>query len=151
MLSIERVRDTHSEARLFLPSSAEQKVKEDWLSHGKVWVDKECFEQCFATIQPWLDPIALLGHLFRHGVANSQDDMHVLTNPADLPSTKSLKLLNLASSAGTYGYYLLYMCVRDTADEHMGHGDAARELSAYGESSGVSQATPPYQASKGWR
>ena len=144
VLSFERVRNITWAILPFHFSSAEQKVRQDWLNHGKVWVDKECFDQCFAIIQPWLDPIALLGHLFRHGVAGSQDDMHVLTNPVDLPSTKALKLLHLAGSAGAYGYYLLYMCIRDTADEQMGHGDAAKELSDYGESSGCLAPRKPH-------
>ena len=111
-------------------------MRQDWLAHGRVWVNKECFEQCLPTVRPWIDINSLTGHLVQHGIVNDQDDHHQLHNYVDPPGVKVVKLLGLAEKAGPYGYYLLYMCIRDTQDDQMGHGDAARELHRYGELGG---------------
>ena len=42
--------------------------------------------------------------------------------------------MGLAKKSGEHGYFLLYMCIRDSREENpFGHGDAVSDLESSGE------------------
>ena len=53
---------------------------------------------------------------------------------AALPYRRQNNLLGLAKRCGEHGYFLLYMCIRDSrAENRHGHGSAVAALETHGE------------------
>ncbi len=119
-----------------LLTPSENKVKEFWTNNLlRYYVDQEVFDQCYGRIKHWLDVNTLVGYMMKHGLISSPAEMEKITSPYFLPEQRQNSLLSLANSRGEYGFFLLYMCIKESVDENPhGHGDAVRVLEAEGRS-----------------
>ena len=98
-----------------------------------MWISKECFYGCWDKIWEWIDIAFLKDHLMKHRVTTSQDDLFWIGSPTKSPKERADNLLyKITPKLGQYGYYLLYMCIRDNRGNELGHGAAAMELVDYG-------------------
>lgn len=74
--------------------------------------------------------------MMKHGLVSDHDDMFWISNSSMSPREKADNLLNkIIPKCGKFGYYLLYMCIRDCPGNTLGHGDARRALEDCGTSS----------------
>ena len=106
-------------------------MKEDW-QRNQVWINRDCFLQCWDKIWRWVDVDSLTGQLMKHGFQNGKEDYYWIDPKRWTPRQQADNLLNtLAPRVGQYGYYLLYMCIRDCDGNPLGHGDAVKKLVAY--------------------
>ena len=102
-------------------------MKKDWEENG-VWIDRDCFFGCWDKIWEWIDVGALRGQMMKHGLLRNQDDLFWIDG-AKSPRERADNLLHrITPRLGQYGYYLLYMCIRDDEENPHGHGDAVKEL-----------------------
>ena len=112
-------------------NSAGQEVTADFERHG-VFVGKHAFDQCFDAIWQWIDVGSLTGQLMKHQLVTNPDTAYYIRSLSIAPRERVLNLLlKIAPQAGSYGFHLLYMCIRD-ARENLGHQDAAEQLKQYG-------------------
>lgn len=95
------------------------------------FVDRLVFFSCFTKIRPWLDLDLLATHLTKYGVVKNGDDMKALTSSYLMPQDKMNSLIKLVEEAGSDGFMLLYMCLRESS-ESIGHQDAVQELDYHG-------------------
>ena len=69
----------------------------------------------------------------KHGMVCDHDDLFWVGDSHTSPRERANNLLSkIVPKCGQFGHYLLYMCIRDSAGNPLGHGDAVRELTAYG-------------------
>ena len=61
------------------------------------------------------------------------DDMELLTSPYFEPQQRRNSLLRLVNEAGSDGFMLLYMSLRESSEANPGHKDAVNELDCCGE------------------
>jgi hypothetical protein len=96
------------------------------------FVDHAVFTLCFPMIRPWIDLSALSDYLYQYGVVKDGDDMQLLTSSYFKPQDKMNSLIQLVEEAGSDGYMLLYMSLRESSVDNPGHKDAVEELDRCG-------------------
>ena len=71
--------------------------------------------------------------MMKYGLIKRQADSEMLTSPYYQPDQRRQALLRIAERGGDNGFFLLYMCIRESqADNPFGHGDAIVELERCG-------------------
>ncbi len=117
----------------------ERRVRQDWEQNGRTYINKKCFDDCWHRIWEWLHLPTLKDYLKKHRVLTTPDDLDLITNSLRGPKERADSIVQrIVPKAGRFGYYLLYMCIRDDITGNLlGHKDAVKELEAYGECSNV--------------
>jgi hypothetical protein len=95
-------------------------------------IDHQVFKSCYPKIKPWFDLSLLASYLFKYGVVKNSSDMYVLTSSHLPPQDRNNSLVKLVEEAGPDGFMLLYMSLRDSSTESIGHQDAVQELDHHG-------------------
>lgn len=95
------------------------------------YVDQRVFFACYSKIKPWLNHSVLVGYLMKYGLVQSSDDMELLTSSFYKPQDRETSLIRMAENV-VDGFMLLYMCLFESGEEHMGHVDAVSELNHCG-------------------
>lgn len=95
---------------------------------GVHFVDQAVFFSCYSKIQAWLDPSILPKYLTKYGVVKNGDHICALSSTTLMPQARHNSLVKLVEEAGSDGFMFLYMSLRDSSIESIGHQDAAQEL-----------------------
>ena len=104
------------------------KVRKDWEEHG-IWVNKECFYEVWERIWGWLHLDSIKDQMMKHRLVSDHEDLFWISNSSMSPREKADNLLSkIIPKCGEFGYYLLYVCIRDCPDKPLGHGDAIKAL-----------------------
>ena len=75
----------------------------------------------------------LIPQLMRYNLlVVGSDDFDYLSSRSYLENEKKTRLLNMAESGGYNGYFVLYICLRETKGDSRGHGDAVDLLEKCG-------------------
>ena len=108
-----------------------EKVKRDWEEH-QTWVNQECFDEVWDRIWHWLHLDSIKDQMMKHQIVCDTDDLSWISDSQKSPRERADNLLTkIVPKFGKFGYYLLYMCIRD-ATGHLGNYSATRELTVYG-------------------
>ena len=115
--------------RIESPRRCNRLVKEFMHENAEVhYIDSEIFFACYSKIHPWLDFSLLAIHLTKYGIVKNSDDMSSLSGRFAYPQDKSISLVKLVEKAGPDGFMFLYMSLRESSVEHIGHQEAVKEL-----------------------
>ena len=95
---------------------------------GVHFVDSRVFSSCFPKIKPWLNLELLAPHLYEYGVAKNAGDMDALTSSYFKRQDKMNSLIKLLEEAGSDGFMFLYMSLKASSDESLGHQNTVREM-----------------------
>lgn len=107
-------------------------MRKDWEERG-TWVNKECFYSAWERIWEWLQLDSIKDQMMKHRMVCDHDDLFWVGDSHTSPRERADNLLRkIVPRCGEFGYYLLYMCIRDSTGNPLGHGDAVRELTTYG-------------------
>jgi len=107
-------------------------VRKDWEERG-TWVNKECFYSVWERIWEWLRLDSIKDQMMKHRMVCDHDDLFWVGDSHTSPRDRADNLLRkIVPRCGEFGYYLLYMCIRDSTGNPLGHEDAVRELTTYG-------------------
>ena len=107
-------------------------MRKDWEEH-RTWVNKECFYNVWERIWEWLQLDSIKDQMMKHGMVCDRDDLFWVGDSRTSPRERANNLLSkIVPKCGQFGHYLLYMSIRDSTGNPLGHGDAVRELAAYG-------------------
>lgn len=80
-------------------------------------------------IDDWINVTAMQPQLMKHGLIQTQDDIHSITNGT--PSQRRTYVFNKAVGMKN-GFQVLYRCLRESQEKQMGHKDAADVLEEKG-------------------
>ena len=117
------------------PGCYNRLVKEFIYENSGVYnITRKVFYTCYSKIQPWLDLSLLAKYLTKYGIVKNAEDMYALTSSYVYPQDRNNSLMKLVEEAGPDGFMFLYMCLRESSVEHIGHQDAVAELDHYGKS-----------------
>ena len=107
-------------------------MRKDWEEHG-IWVNQECFYGVWDRIWGWLHLDSIKDQMMKHGMVCDSDDIFLISDPQKRPRVRADNLLSeIVPKCGKFGYYLLYMCIRDAMGNRVGNADAVKELTTYG-------------------
>ena len=95
------------------------------------FVDKEVVRECWASISPCIHIPGLLPYLIRYGLV-ADDDVFHLNNTNIAPGQKKTSLLQIVRGLGDEACHLLYMCICEDCNNHLGHDDAREKLERKG-------------------
>ena len=95
---------------------------------GVHFVDSRVFFSCFTKIRSWLDLDLLAAYLTKYHVVKNGDDLKALTSSYLNPQDKMNSLIKLLEEAGSDGFMFLYICLRESSHESLGHKAAVQEL-----------------------
>ncbi len=95
-------------------------------------MDKRIFYSCYHKIKPWIDISVLVGYLMKYNIVQSVDDMEELTSSYFKRQDRLNSLLRMVEKGGNDGYMLLYICLRESCVEAVGHNDVVAELNCGG-------------------
>ena len=108
-----------------------EKVKRDWEEH-QIWVNQECFNEVWDRIRHWLHLDSIKDQMMKHQIVCGTDDLSWISDSQKSPQGRADNLLTkIVPKCGKFGYYLLYMCIRDATGQ-FANESAARELATYG-------------------
>ena len=96
------------------------------------YIDSSVFNLCFQDIKKWLDVRVLLGFLLKYGLANS-NDVEILNSQSHFSDYKRTHLIGMAERGGLHGFMVLYVCIRESRSEALGHKDVIQQLDELGE------------------
>ena len=95
-----------------------------------VHITERIFNHCYPEIRDWLNIPAMQGHLMKYGLLVTAQDMHNVGR--DIPPRDKVEYLCGKAHGMKDGFHLLYLSIRESQDQHMGHRDAADELEECG-------------------
>ena len=109
-------------------------MRADWERQGRVYYyDKYCFDQCWAKIWKWIKVQPVTDVLMRYNLINITNIHRVSGEHLGAKEMADNLLLEIIPKAGCYGYYLLYIAIRDSISSNpIGHSQAIQELKKYG-------------------
>ena len=114
--------------------ATEEAVRADWERQGRLYYyDKYCFDQCWAKIWKWIKVQPVTDVLMRYNLINITNIHRVSGEHLGAKEMADNLLLEIIPKAGCYGYYLLYIAIRDSISSNpIGHSQAIQELKKYG-------------------
>lgn len=115
--------------------ATEEAVRTDWERQGRIfYYDKYCFDQCWARIWKWIKVQPVTDVLMRYNLIDITNIHRVSGEHLGAKEMADNLLLEVIPKAGCYGYYLLYIAIRDSMSSNpIGHSQAVQELKKYGE------------------
>ena len=110
-------------------------MRADWERQGRIfYYDKYCFDQCWARIWMWIKVQPVTDVLMRYNLIDITNIHRVSGEHLGAKEMADNLLLEIIPKAGCYGYYLLYIALRDSISSNpIGHSQAIQELKKYGE------------------
>ena len=114
---------------------AERAVREDWERNGGVYYfNQHTFQQCWAKIWKLIKIQPVKDILMKYHLIEDPDDFYVISSPYLSPKQHADNLISqIIPKAGDFGYYLLYMAIRDSSSSNpLGHTQAIEELKNHG-------------------
>lgn len=110
------------------------KLTELWKKCGEVYVTKEVFNACIATIGKWISISELTDLMMRHRLVTSPAQVEEFTKTTLSQPERILNLLShVNKNGGKHGYFLLYVCLYESQERvPLGHKDAVDELQREG-------------------
>lgn len=110
-------------------------MREDWeRNEGVYYFNQHTFQQCWAKIWKLIKIQPVKDILMKYHLIEDPDDFYVISSPYLSPKQHADNLLSqIIPKAGDYGYYLLYMAIRDSRPSNpLGHTQAIEELKKHG-------------------
>ena len=106
-------------------------MRDDFERHG-VFVGEHAFDQCFGELWMCINIGSLTGQLRKHGLVPNPDAFYHLRD-SSVSVRKRMKnfLTHIVPQAGSYGFHLLYMCIRDARDNHQEAADLLKQHGSY--------------------
>ena len=95
------------------------------------FVDKEVLRECWAGISPCIHISNLLPYLIQYGLV-AGDDLFILNNASVAPGHKKTLLSQVIIGLGDEACHLLYICISQDSNSHLGHDDAREKLESKG-------------------
>ena len=111
--------------------AALDKVKKLWEKCGRVYVTQTVFNRCFSTIQECISINSLMPFMMSHELIKSKQ-MSDIANPYHTSDDQMRSLLRHVDMCGKHAYFILYVCLYESQDEHLGHNDAVEVLQKTG-------------------
>lgn len=104
------------------------------MSGQRYYFDKYVFDKCWRNIWKKIKIDAVKDILMQYHLIEDISDLHAITSPFLDPKQQADNLLyKIVPKAGEYGYYLLYMAIRDSRRSNpLGHTEAVEELERLG-------------------
>ena len=112
--------------------AALEKLKKLWEKCGKVYVTQPVFNRCFPDIQEWISTNGLIPHMMSHELITKSKQISDITNPFHSSDDQMRNLLSHVEKCGKHAYFILYVCLYESREEHLGHRDAVEELQKKG-------------------
>lgn len=112
--------------------AALEKLKKLWEKCGKVYVTQAVFNRCFPDIQEWISTNGLIPHMMSHELITKSKQISDITNPFHSSDDQMRNLLSHVEKCGKHAYFILYVCLYESREEHLGHRDAVEELQKKG-------------------
>ncbi len=73
-------------------------------------------------------------YMMSHDLINSKQ-MSDIANPYHTSHDRMRSLLRHIDTCGRHAYFILYVCLYESRDDHLGHSDAVEELQKTGTNS----------------
>ena len=115
-------------SKLLCCLAALEKLKKLWEKCGKVYVTQPVFNRCFSTIQDWISISGLVPHMMQHELITKSKQISDIINPYHASDDQMRSLLRHLDTCGKHAYFILYVCLYESQEEHLGHRDAVEEL-----------------------
>ncbi len=95
-----------------------------WETNDRLFVDRSVFDECIDEIEASLSLPDLLN------IANMKKENGWVSGDCDWQGVTTFSgLLDLAVKQGEYGCFFVYMCIRESGDQH---GDALEKIVEHG-------------------
>ena len=100
--------------------------------YDEVYIDEKTVHMCLVEIRRLIDIPILKDHLLKHRVIGTKQLDEITNRYHSCDDQVDDLLKSVGRAGGKHGYFLLYVSLCESSEEHRGHEDAVVELKKKG-------------------